>query len=96
MDAVSQLDRFMKTIFPNIESKDYFMDAYIRQLSKRLLGDRSVSYDTEKAAVAQMKMQCGTSFTIKAEGMIVDHSLSDGIFRQWTENAPAESKVHPS
>ncbi|CAE7623510.1 CUL4, partial [Symbiodinium microadriaticum] len=92
-DALAQLDTFMKTIFSNIEAKDYFMDAYIGLLSKRLLGGKSVSYDTEKAVVAQMKMQCGTSFTIKVEGMIIDHSLAESIYKKWLENSTVDCKM---
>ena len=75
----------MKTVFSNVDSKDIFMESYNRLLSKRLLGDKNVSLDTEKAVVSLMKMQCGTSFTIKAEGMITDYSLAEDIYSKWSE-----------
>jgi hypothetical protein len=92
MDCSSGLERFVRTVFPIIESKDIFMEAYIRLLSRRLLlsdssgaGRRGVCMDCEKSMVGLMKLQCGTSFTVKVEGMLTDHLLAEDILSKWTE-----------
>lgn len=84
----------MRTVFPIIDSKDIFLDAYTRLLSKRLLlgssgggggngGQSDVCIDSEKYMVGLMKLQCGTSFAIKVEGMLTDYSLAEDLFQQW-------------
>lgn len=97
-DSSHGLERFVRTVFPIIESKDIFIEAYTRLLSKRLLssdsmgggggigtsGRRGVCMDSEKSMVGLMKLQCGTSFTIKVEGMLADHSLAEDMLVAWT------------
>jgi len=52
--------------------KDLFADIYKNQLAKRLLNQRSASDDAEKIMIAKLKMQCGTHFTSKMEGILSD------------------------
>jgi cullin 1 len=49
-----------------------FAEIYRNQLAKRLLNQRSSSDDAEKIMIAKLKMQCGTQFTAKMEGMLGD------------------------
>jgi len=59
-------------IFSYLTEKDRFAEIYRNQLAKRLLNQRSASDDLEKAMIAKLKMQCGTQFTAKLEGMLND------------------------
>lgn len=52
--------------------KDLFAEIYRNQLAKRLLNGRSASNDAEKVMISKLKMQCGTHFTSKMEGMLND------------------------
>lgn len=59
-------------LFSYLTEKDLFADIYRNQLAKRLLNGRSASNDTEKVMISKLKMQCGTHFTSKMEGMLSD------------------------
>mmetsp|Transcript_18616 Transcript_18616/g.51986 ORF Transcript_18616/g.51986 Transcript_18616/m.51986 type:complete len:742 (+) Transcript_18616:190-2415(+) len=59
-------------LFSYLTEKDVFAEIYRNQLAKRLLSQRSTSDDAEKLMIAKLKMQCGTQFTSKMEGMLND------------------------
>eukprot|EP00536_Pseudo-nitzschia_multiseries_P002771 jgi/Psemu1/251976/estExt_Genewise1Plus.C_380084 len=59
-------------LFSYLTDKDVFAEIYRNQLAKRLLSQRSTSEDAEKLMIAKLKMQCGTQFTSKMEGMLND------------------------
>ena len=59
-------------LFSYLTEKDRFVEIYRNQLAKRLLNQRSASPDTEKIMISKLKMQCGTQFTAKLEGMLND------------------------
>jgi cullin 1 len=59
-------------LFFYLTDKDMFAEIYRNQLAKRLLNQRSTSDDAEKLMIAKLKMQCGTQFTSKMEGMLAD------------------------
>jgi cullin 1 len=59
-------------LFSYLNDKDMFAEIYRNQLAKRLLNQRSTSDDAEKSMIAKLKMQCGTQFTSKMEGMLSD------------------------
>mmetsp|Transcript_20907 Transcript_20907/g.45520 ORF Transcript_20907/g.45520 Transcript_20907/m.45520 type:complete len:738 (+) Transcript_20907:109-2322(+) len=59
-------------LFSYLTDKDLFAEIYRNQLAKRLLSQRSTSDDAEKLMIAKLKMQCGTQFTSKKEGMLAD------------------------
>mmetsp|Transcript_37922 Transcript_37922/g.70069 ORF Transcript_37922/g.70069 Transcript_37922/m.70069 type:complete len:741 (+) Transcript_37922:64-2286(+) len=65
------LDRIVQ-LFSFLNDKDLFAEIYRNQLAKRLLNQRSASDDAEKAMIAKLKVQCGTQFTSKMEGMLND------------------------
>jgi cullin 1 len=65
------LDRTVQ-LFSYLTDKDLFAEIYRNQLAKRLLNQRSTSDDAEKLMIAKLKMQCGTQFTSKMEGMLAD------------------------
>jgi len=65
LDSVVQL-------FSYLTDKDLFAEIYRNQLAKRMLNQRSASNDAEKSMIMKLKVQCGTHFTSKMEGMLSD------------------------
>lgn len=63
------------SIFEFIADKDVFAENYRDSLSKRLLNQRSLSDDLERAMIAKLKLQCGAQYTAKMEGMMADLSI---------------------
>ena len=58
-------------LFSYLTEKDLFAEIYRNQLAKRLLSGRSAS-DDEKKMISKLKIECGTHFTSKMEGMLSD------------------------
>jgi cullin 4 len=78
------LDRAL-TLFRYIEGKDVFEAFYKKDLSKRLLYDKSASHDLEKLMISKLKAECGSQFTSKLEAMFRDVDASKDLiasFRQ--------------
>jgi cullin 1 len=70
-EVEESLDRIVQ-LFSYLTDKDLFAEIYRNQLAKRLLNQRSTSEDAEKLMIAKLKVQCGTQFTSKMEGMLAD------------------------
>lgn len=70
-EVEENLDRIVQ-LFSYLTDKDLFAEIYRNQLAKRLLNQRSTSDDSEKLMIAKLKVQCGTQFTSKMEGMLAD------------------------
>jgi cullin 1 len=70
-EVEESLDRIVQ-LFSYLTDKDMFAEIYRNLLAKRLLNQRSTSDDAEKLMIAKLKMQCGTQFTSKMEGMLAD------------------------
>ncbi|CAN6674420.1 cullin-3 [Trichomonascus vanleenenianus] len=64
------------TLFRFIADKDKFETYYKVHLAKRLLNNKSVSDDVERNMIGKIKMEVGTAFTSKLEGMFRDMKLS--------------------
>jgi hypothetical protein len=79
----------MNLIFPLIENKDIFLETYQRLLSKRLLGAKRLSIDTEKLVISFMKLHSGVSYTVKLEGMVNDSLFSEELFQSWRHSPQA-------
>lgn len=62
-------------LFSYLTDKDLFGEIYRNQLAKRLLNQRATSDDAEKLMIAKLKVQCGTQFTSKMEGMLADLTI---------------------
>ena len=73
MEAV--LNRIM-ILFRYINGKDVFEAFYKKDLAKRLLLNKSSSFDLEKSMISKLKTECGAAFTTKLEGMFKDMTLS--------------------
>mmetsp|Transcript_9335 Transcript_9335/g.19083 ORF Transcript_9335/g.19083 Transcript_9335/m.19083 type:complete len:765 (+) Transcript_9335:530-2824(+) len=63
-------------VFRYLADKDVFESYYKQHLAKRLLGNKSVSDEAERAMVSQLKAECGYQFTSKLEGMFNDMRIS--------------------
>ncbi|OUV37685.1 MAG: hypothetical protein CBC48_00125 [bacterium TMED88] len=59
-------------IFQYLNDKDVFANTYENMLSKRLYNRKIKNIDNEKLLISKLKIQCGSLYTQKMEGMIVD------------------------
>lgn len=75
-EVEQSLDRIVQ-LFSFLTDKDLFAEIYRNQLAKRLLNQRSASDDAEKAMIGKLKLQCGTQFTSKMEGMLNDLAIGN-------------------
>eukprot|EP01038_Epipyxis_sp_PR26KG_P014355 gene14355-19252_t len=66
-------------IFHHIYDKDLFCELHRNYLAKRLLNKRSSDETAESQLIGLMKIQQGSQFTSKLEGMLTDLSLSNNI-----------------
>jgi len=82
------LDKTM-TLFRYIDGKDMFEAFYKKDLSKRLLLDKSASVDAEKSMISKLKAECGSGFTSKLEGMFKDVDLSRDVMTSFKESPQA-------
>lgn len=76
------LDKAM-VLFRFLSDKDIFERYYKQHLAKRLLTNRSVSDEAEKAMIGKLKTECGCQFTTKLEGMFKDMQLSATLMEQY-------------
>lgn len=82
------LDKIM-VIFRFVQGKDIFEAFYKKDLCKRLLVGKSSSQDAEYSMINKLKLECGSCFTAKLEGMFIDVRLSYDInnsFKQYLIN----------
>ena len=90
-DAEMMLEHVIKLI-TYVADKDLFGELYRKRLSKRLLGERSISDDQERLVLSNLKEQCGSQFTSKMEGMVRDLQMSKDrayLFKEWMESRGA-------
>lgn len=62
---------------------------YKKDLSKRLLLDKSASVDAEKSMISKLKAECGSAFTAKLEGMFKDVELSKDVMATFRDSPQA-------
>ncbi|PBP19473.1 Cullin family protein [Diplocarpon rosae] len=67
------------TLLRYIQDKDMFERFYKKHLARRLLLGKSESFDIEKQMISRMKLEIGSSFTSKLEGMFKDMAMSDEL-----------------
>ena len=79
------LDRVM-VLFRYINGKDVFEAFYKKDLAKRLLLNKSASFDLEKSMVTKLKTECGAAFTTKLEGMFKDMTLSTETMQSYLKS----------
>ncbi|KAJ2061999.1 hypothetical protein GGI08_002753 [Coemansia sp. S2] len=69
-------------MFRFLKNKDAFEHYYKVHLARRLLFARSESDDAEHGLVSKLKVECGSQFTLKLEGMFKDMQLSMDMTRE--------------
>jgi len=74
-EVTAQLQKVI-IVFRYLSDKDVFEAYYKQHLAKRLLGGKSISDESERAMVSQLKAECGYQFTSKLEGMFNDMRIS--------------------
>lgn len=82
-------------LFRFVEDKDKFERLYKNHLAKRLLNGKSVSEDAEKAMVGKIKMEVGTAFTSKMEGMFKDMRISKDLMNDFKSAKTAGTVTCP-
>ncbi|KAJ2083503.1 hypothetical protein H4R24_000776 [Coemansia sp. RSA 988] len=68
-------------MFRFLQNKDAFEHYYKVHLAKRLLHGRSLSDDAEQSMLSKLKLECGSQFTLKLEGMFKDMQVSGDLAR---------------
>lgn len=89
------LDRTL-TLFRYIDGKDVFEAFYKKDLSKRLLNDKSASLDLEKSMISKLKAQCGSQFTSKLEAMFRDVDASKDLMHSFKNHAKSQQLLGSS
>jgi cullin-4 len=74
-------------LFKLCRAKDTFEEFYQRGLCRRLLLNKSASYESEKMMIQKLKTECGDIFIQRVEGMLKDLSLSDEIMKKYLQCA---------
>lgn len=82
MEVEEALDKSV-VLFRFIAEKDVFETYYKAHFAKRLLNGRSLSDDIERSMIAKLKMEIGTSFTTKLEGMFRDMKTSKDMMAEY-------------
>lgn len=85
------------TLLRYLMDKDLFERYYKKHLAKRLLHGRSESSEVEKQMISRMKLEIGSYFTSKLEGMFKDMTLSEEMatgYRTHIQNLGAMDTKH--
>ncbi|KAJ2799904.1 hypothetical protein H4R21_003386, partial [Coemansia helicoidea] len=77
-------------MFRFLQNKDAFEHYYKAHLAKRLLFGRTLSDDAEQSLVSKLKVECGSQFTLKLEGMFKDMQLSADLTRDFSAAGAAD------
>ncbi|GAA5882845.1 hypothetical protein JCM3774_006868 [Rhodotorula dairenensis] len=83
----AELERILNDVlylFRFTQGKDIFEAFYKRDLAKRLLLNKSASFDAERSMLLKLKDECGAGFTQKLEIMFKDMELSADIMRAYS------------
>jgi len=74
-------------IFKFIKDKDIFEKYYKNHLAKRLLNQKSISTELELMLITEFKLEIGSSFTSKFEGMFKDMNISKDITKSFNDKS---------
>ncbi|GAA5939450.1 cullin family protein [Sporobolomyces koalae] len=78
-------------LFRFTQGKDIFEAFYKRDLAKRLLLNKSASFDAERSMLLKLKDECGAGFTQKLEVMFKDMELSSDFMRAYSSKRRASN-----
>ncbi|TKY88216.1 hypothetical protein EX895_002926 [Sporisorium graminicola] len=79
-------------LFRYTHAKDMFEEFYKRHFAKRLLLNRSASWDAERSMLLKLKEECGPEFTAKLETMIKDVDVSKDLMDEYDRFAAKQRK----
>lgn len=82
------------SLFRFIADKDVFENYYKAHLAKRLLNAKSLSEDIEKNLISKLKMEIGTSYTSKLDGMFRDMKLSKDMITKYKDRKKEQLSGH--
>ncbi|CEQ41447.1 SPOSA6832_03156, partial [Sporobolomyces salmonicolor] len=82
-------------LFRFLTEKDAFEKYYNNHLSRRLIGQRSVSDDAERNMLAKFKIEAGAAFTKSAEGMMKDVKISEDTLEEYKRHQDRTSVKAP-
>jgi hypothetical protein len=77
-----KIDRLIQ-IFRYLEDKDVFEGFYKSSFAKRLLEQRQINEDAERALLLKLKEECGFNFTQRLEVMYKDIKMSEEMTRDF-------------
>lgn len=80
IDAIIQIFRFL-------EDKDVFEGFYKNSFAKRLLEQRQINEEAERALLVKLKEECGVNFTQRLEVMYRDIKNSEEMGREFSNSA---------
>lgn len=86
----------LMSLFRYIHGKDIFEGYYKKDLSKRLLLNRTVCHDLENLVLSKLKLECGPGFTSKIEGMFKDVANSRQLMRTFNDHQSRSPIAQPS
>ncbi|CAI9099712.1 OLC1v1036572C1 [Oldenlandia corymbosa var. corymbosa] len=78
-----------------VRDKDLFAEFYRKKLARRLVCDRSASYEHERSFLTKLKQQCGRHFTSKMEVMVSDLALSRENQQEFKEYLSQNPQTNP-
>ncbi|GAA5935007.1 hypothetical protein JCM3775_004674 [Rhodotorula graminis] len=78
-------------LFRFTQGKDIFEAFYKRDLAKRLLLNKSASFDAERSMLLKLKDECGPGFTSKLEIMFKDMDLSADVMSAFSASSASSS-----
>lgn len=85
-DLEKMLDNCVE-IFRFLKDKDLFERYYKNHLGKRLLTSKSINNDLELIFINKLKVEIGSSFTLRFEGMFRDIRFSKGLVTEFKGTA---------
>jgi cullin-4 len=86
-------------LFRCIHGKDVFEAFYKKDLARRLLLLKTLSLDAERSVIAKLRVECGSNFTNKLEGMFKDLEVSKDLVAAFkaspqAANLPRSLELH--
>ena len=89
-ELYERLDKVIQ-IFRYLLDKDVFEGFYVNSFAKRLLDQRHICEDAERALVLKLKEECGFQFTQRLEVMFKDMKMSDELTSEFKTKPSCQS-----
>lgn len=90
-DEVEKVFNDAILIFKFIKDKDIFEKYYKNHLAKRLLNQKFISINLELLFINKLKLEAGSTFTAKFEGMFRDIKISNDISKNFKSFSDSSS-----